>query len=196
MPLQQHSASSQTGLAILLLIVIILAGGWFALKPAFGNYKTAKSNLSATESRLEEKKQAQQSIEKLIADYDSNQQKIEILQSTLPKDLETPQILAMLESLSLQNGLIVEAITISDEELTKLTQNQSIPTPVETQSNPGEVLHTASIGVDLTGSQESFRIWLSALEKNLRLFDIQLLSTSVGNGGDIAFKVQLSVYYQ
>ena len=195
MPLQQHSSSSQTGLIILLLVAIIGAGGWFALKPAYSNYGQAKTLLKETQVRLEEKKNALANMDSLINDYENNQQRIKVLEAALPKELESAQILSTLESLALQNGLLLTNVSISDERTENLAQQQIIPA-TDGFTSSARQLNTALITVALAGSHEGFSSWVRAAELNLRLFDIQLLSASPGETAALEFNVQFNIYYQ
>jgi Tfp pilus assembly protein PilO len=112
---------------------------------------------------------------------------------SIPRDAEVQNVLAQINKISIQAGLTTQSlnfenITVTQPKKEVLVKNNQI----------------TRVDVSLLGSYDSFKTWLSAIESNIRLMDVQSISfsgiatsdTSNKDLGIFNFKVSLNVYYQ
>ncbi|MCX8015990.1 MAG: hypothetical protein N2692_01660 [Patescibacteria group bacterium] len=125
----------------------------------------------------------------------------QMISLTLPKTDELFNVLAQLDKISSESGILIQNITIKPP----LQSATSTATGVDGGSAKASLINAVqSVNVDLSmvGTYESFKTWLNAIETNIRLMDV----TSINFTGVVAsektttnifnFRVNLNFYYQ
>lgn len=203
MSLSTRNAAASKGLIVLLLVIILGAIGWFLAWPEYGNLKTAKSDLVTAQTQKQEKSTLLSDLQGLIDSHKQKQKDLDVLKDALPSAPKIPQLLATLENLALTNMMDIESIRITEDKTAAATtapvtapatsykpttEDQTAGSPAGTAA-PGGVSAAATIRqvkpelvplkieFSVFGEFAAFMSLLDSLEKNIRLFDINLLST-------------------
>jgi Tfp pilus assembly protein PilO len=108
----------------------------------------------------------------------------ELVASALPMGVDLPNLLVRLETLISSSGLVSEAIEVKRGE-----------------EQPGEgVLASSVVNITVLGNYESLKVFLKALEQNLRIFDVETISFAAPalseGGGDFRFSLSIKTYHQ
>jgi Tfp pilus assembly protein PilO len=183
---------------ISLVIVIILVGAalsvFFGLDwPAFKKIGELNGKMSQEKEQYEEQYEAVQIAKSIINQYKSLSNVSQTISLSIPRDAEVQNVLAQINKISIQAGLTTQSlnfenVTVAQPKKEVLVKNNQI----------------TRVDVSLLGSYDSFKTWLSAIESNIRLMDVQSISfsgiatsdTSNKDLGIFNFKVSLNVYYQ
>ncbi len=166
--------------AVLLAVVLIGAGYLFILQPKIFEHKNnPELTLEYQQKILEERKEKLQQLNSLISDYkklpNSHFAKINEL---LPTANEAPIIFTHLSGLAKANDSVLLNASVSelgDRNLTTLFITEDIVVPKD--------LRIAEVTADFMGkvgndSYPYFKQLVGAIEKNIRLFDIQHIAFS------------------
>jgi len=168
------------------------------------------SSIQALKQELILKKEEVTKIEELLTKTQQlNQEYQEVSADTekiflaLPSEEDIPHLLVQFDSLAASNGLLFESIgfgKIAGEEKGEVSYN-------EAQLSTGQVKRTISsflslpLDVKVMGSYDAFRLYVDALEKNIRSMDvngIKFTSQKVGQeelSGIFNFGLLVDVYY-
>ncbi|MEK9175366.1 MAG: hypothetical protein AAB795_02110 [Patescibacteria group bacterium] len=182
---------------ILMFVAGLILLGWIA-RPLWDDIQSLRgqtANINGILSTLNEKKQYQQN---LIEKYNSitDEQLDKLLNQHLPKKPDTGTMLIALERIT----------TASDSRLNnidfkKIEQSRSIslvaPQPKATsQTNESKNYQELSFSFNVTSSYENFKALLRALEKNIRLIDIQTISFGSGSKNTYVFTLSATTYFR
>jgi Tfp pilus assembly protein PilO len=182
---------------ISLVIVLILAGAalgvFFGMDwPAFKKIGELNGKISQEKAQYEDQYEAVQIAKSIINQYKSLSGVNQTISLSVPREAEIQNIIAQINNISLQAGLTTQSINFDNLVVTQpkkdvLVKNNQI----------------TSIDISLLGTYESFKTWLSAIEGNIRLMDVETIAFSGISGaesnknqGIFNFKVSLNVYYQ
>lgn len=189
---------------IIFIIVILLASiiaAWQYVFPLYGEIKTLKTEISQKQETIQNLDAFAQKLGTLKQQYAENEKSIERLYKILPTTEATAEFLNNIDYLSFQSGMILSAINFSKQA----KENKSVASSIEEGKQgvaPQEVKAVApdTILTDFTttGTYESFKSFLSGLEKNLRLTDVQSISfASKGENANLfEFKISAKIYYK
>lgn len=181
---------------ILMFVASLILLGWVG-RPMWDNVQMLReetANINGTLSTLNEKKQYQQDlIEKYNAITD--EQLDRLLVQHLPKKPDTGTLLIALERITRVSNARLNTI-----DFKKVEQPRAAPLVVaKSQSasqKEAELYQELSFTFNLTASYENFKALLRALEKNIRLIDIQ----SIGFGGSVkdnyTFTISAKAYFR
>jgi len=179
-------------IAGLLIIFFVLVASifYFILKPKYNkvryggssNLQTHEELISAQEIYLDKLKNLQknfQSLEKI---------KIDKMFNILPTDKDIPSLFVQLEDIAQINGLSLTSIDmVEKEEITIIRSAEEL----EKQLAPG--IKQLQINLSMqNGNYDKMKNFLSSIENNLRLFDIETLNF---NKDALEFDVNLITYY-
>lgn len=207
----------------LIIIGSLLAAGlivFLLILPAWDSLSNTRSGLSQQEDRLMEIQEVATKIKQLDEEYQGNIEDLQKLVAFLPNKEELPSLLVQLESLASANGLIMESVDFTEVSKQKATAGQS-----KISSESGEIASTKtkneqlaqeevtpevvaaepykilSVNLQLIGGYNSFKNYLRAVEKNLRLMDVVSFNFSTQAGQTtvqtiFSFRININVYYQ
>lgn len=152
--------------------------------PMLQNISDIKKTTETQQKLLEEKRDFIQTVKKLAEKYDGNEDIFKKLDSILPDDQDTPNLIVQLEALAGGNGMILNDFLISETEKTEKVPDYK----------------TVSISLKLNGSYEAFKNFLVTVENNMRLIDINSVNFQTQaeseNNSSFDFDVILKTYYQ
>ena len=181
--LNQHLKS-----IIFLLGVLIFAASYFLLwQPAWQkmNIDYSQAVIKEKEATLTAKKKIWQSLKDTEEIYlsISPEAKARVLEF-LPRDQELPNLYYNLDKLAKAAGYKIVTLVVN-QETDKETN--------EKDSAPKKGLQTLKVNLSLEGSgYQNLKNFLSALENNLRIFDLESLNW---DPSDTSFEVSFKTYY-
>lgn len=203
MPLTRRQAGSRTALLIFVLAVAIALIGWLLVWKTYQGLNTARENQTSARSVYEKKQQTQIDARRLLGEYEANKQTVGDLAVALPDSPKLPQILADLDRLSRQSGLIVQSVKVAEIDL---VQEATAAAEAGAELNIPPNLLPLKINASLAGGYDAFLIFLDLIERNMRLFDVRMLSTESAEASNQAadpsaigltkFNIELRTYYQ
>ena len=169
------------------LIMLIVVGGYYLiLRPKYEQVGLGgQYNLETLEKERAKRQAYLQNLKELIANYQKvNQADIDKLKKILPAEKDIPGLFVQLQALTEKYNLLLAGININEA-------------PAEGQENktPGEIkrlnvsLNLIGLGGDPYAEVKEF---LSGLEYNLRLFDINAVYFSPDSP---VYSVNLFTYY-
>ncbi len=208
-------------LIVLVALVALVTIVFLLIWPAKDSLEITGAALDKEESRFSEVKEIEAKMKELDAKYKGNLSELEKVMFVLPQEEELASLLVQLENLASANGLIMNSVDFervtqkiatlpsviritSEDILPKKTTNSSV-TPASQDAQGSQALvdtyKILSVKLKLSGSYESFKSYLAAVEKNLRLMDITSLSFSAQNQSSpdlsgFSFAATVNVYYQ
>lgn len=133
--------------------------------------------------------------DELINTYNSiPKDKLERLNAMLPPQAEVGNLLVTLERLAAERGIKLRNINFTLERDRSQTAASTELTSQELKASP---LKKVSYTFSISGSYESFRTYLAALEKTLRLVDVGEISFgSAGLANVYDINIRAKSYYQ
>jgi Tfp pilus assembly protein PilO len=175
----------------LLLAAVIV---FFALDmPVFREIGDTNDKIAQEQAQYDEQFQAVQTAKSIINQYRGLASVSQAISLSVPRGAEIENIISQLNNIAAQSGLEVQGVNF---------ETPSLPTiKGGSQANLAEKNKILRISLTLIGSYESFKVWLSSVETNIRLMDVGDISFSSLGGDDQSanrfnFKVTLDTYYQ
>ncbi|HNW96700.1 MAG TPA: type 4a pilus biogenesis protein PilO [Candidatus Paceibacterota bacterium] len=191
--MMKYTTKRNISLTIVLILVGAALGVFFGLDwPAFKKIGELNGKIAQEKIQYQDQYEAVQIAKSIINQYKSLSGVSQTISLSVPREAEIQNIIAQINNVSLQAGLTTqsvnfESVTVTQPKKDVLVKNNQI----------------TRIDISLLGSYESFKTWLSAVEGNIRLMDIEKISFSGISGSDSTknqgmfnFKVSLNVYYQ
>ncbi|HMR55419.1 MAG TPA: hypothetical protein PKD34_02395 [Candidatus Doudnabacteria bacterium] len=177
-------------LQAVLMIVIIVLFGWFILSPKYASTNETKDKLSQVKSQRANLEADQQELNRLIAQLETSEEDIRILDEAVPLSGRPTQIAILIETFARNSALLVEQLNISGlEEAIASGDKAMLADPYK----PGRELRTIEVTVEVTGNTEQFRNFLQLLEQSGRIIDVE--SLLVTSEEDVtSFSVRLKTY--
>lgn len=164
---------------------------WQIILPAYSDVRARQEILNNKKADLQKLEELIGKMNELTSVYKEKETEIEKVWQILPKEKDIPGLLVQFESLAAQSGLILGAIDFSEVEIQEQTGAKS-------QRKLTPPYKKLSVSIRITGSYDAFKNFLSNLESNLRLTDVQSINfVSKGEISDIfEFSLTGNVYYQ
>src|SRR3989344_1644258 len=106
---------SQYSSALIIPILVLIAASavYFFLLPKFKDVRTSREALASKRSAVEQRRNAFESMKKMIADLETKREDLEPLDEAIPTSPDIPELLANIELLARQSGLLISDIQIS-----------------------------------------------------------------------------------
>jgi len=203
MTVSQRRSSTIAGLLTFLLFLGVVLIAWLVLWPEYSRMQTARDNQILVASDLEKIQQELNNAKKVISDYNNQKDKLEVLERALPPAPQVPQILADLEDLASRSGVELKEIRVTEKDReSSIPGGSNASMPPESLSESAGSLPKApelvelKVDVSASATYDNFRTFLDLLEKNMRLFDVQVLTSEGAEESLPSFSVVLSTFYQ
>ncbi|HPH52423.1 MAG TPA: type 4a pilus biogenesis protein PilO [Candidatus Portnoybacteria bacterium] len=172
------------------IIIAILGLGFIGIVifldiPAVQNILVIKKDIKTQQDLFDKKNEFVQTVEKLAEKYAGNENVFNQLNFILPDNQDEPNLIIQLEAIAHGSGIILNNIAITEgvKEEGKMSDYGIM-----------------NIGLKLNGNYESFKGFLSIVESNLRLIDINSIDFDARAKEEIDanfdFNVILKTYYQ
>lgn len=183
------------------------------IQPAYENAQQTKARKNSLQTFIDSEKTVVERIQKLINSYKGEGQVQQAVSEVLPIEKDVAGALAQLYGLAQNNGLSAKAFTISAvPALKKRGASNAAPGIPEASSFETALqkqVGALSFGLQLSGSYENLKNLLSALETNIRIFDVATIdvqpvlstatakSVSAGMPTDsFNYSITVNTYYQ
>ncbi|PIW75575.1 MAG: hypothetical protein CO002_01260 [Candidatus Portnoybacteria bacterium CG_4_8_14_3_um_filter_44_10] len=187
--------------AVVILLASIIAA-WQYVFPLYGKIKTLKTEVGQKQETMQRLSVFAQKLETLKQQYAESEKSIERLYKILPATGSTADFLNNADYLSFQSGMILGAINFSKQagksaSIVSFAEG-GVPGAASQEAEATAVPEVISVDFSTTGTYESFKSFLSGVEKNLRLTDVQSISFA-GKGEDanlFEFRISANIYYK
>lgn len=163
---------------------------WLVI-PEYRALGEAKAERERASAQLEEKKDFIIKVKRLEAQYREIGDTAKKVAQIIPAEPDVPNLLAEIPTMALQHGMVLKDLTFSvrgDAE-------------ARDSSASGEAGSYQSMDASLvvTGTYDGLKIFLRALERELRIMDVLTLQFSIPTGDDqlqlFTFSITLRMYY-
>ena len=162
---------------------IIAAAGiifWVFAMPLYDGVAAARSALADRKTLLDGRAAIMVNVTKLTKEYSEHADEIQRFADVVPPQKSTAELISAIQALATQNGLQLTALALgsSQTDTEALYQNQSLD-------------------IGLNGTYPAFKSFLTALEKNIRIIDLQSVDASPTgeNSPIISFRIKGTAYY-
>lgn len=205
---KQLKKNSNPGLFVACLIMSFLLLT-LLVWPKYGNYKANQKVLKEAETENQRLVDEKASVLAAINDMENNNADLTKAELAIPSKQDEPDVYALIETLAQSANLKLGSLQVS--EPLPVAQSTAIPgaptsdgavTPVAATPTSAAPILPAIIGVtqlniEVLGDVAGFNQFLSAVENNLRIIDVQSIDvSSVADRDQLSFRVLLKTYYQ
>lgn len=200
-------------LSALAMVLIFAAGYVFLLRPKYEQIRSSGSfDQETLNAGVTKRQNYLNDIRKLNDNYSKiNQSEIERLKKILPSEADIAGLFASMQILTTKSGILLTSINIAEAAETAasartpsaaasagdIDDGEGMPaaaTATRTTAASGKI-GKLNITLNLQGSENNYsdiKAFLTALENNLRLFDVNAVFFSPGSP---AFSISLTTYY-
>ena len=169
----------------IILFAVSLAVIFWILLPIYNDIKLTIDLKKQSENSLNDRIKLSSNLEALIGQYNQRSDDVSTFNKIIPEGQNIPELLVNLEALASENGLIFSGVDFTTKDLKALG------------------VKTLIMAVRVKGSYISFKNYLSAMEKSLRIFDVMSISFSgISRGAtninlnNLEFNLSISTYFQ
>ena len=185
----------------IVLIILSLAGLAVILfldVPGVQSVLQLRTDIETQKQALIDKQDLFTRISKLSEAYKENKDNIDKMEMILPAKEDVPNLLVQVESLVFEQGLILNKLELSaptQESGGKAITPEEIMAQKNSTTKGYKVLN---INLGFTGDYSALKNFLKAVEENIRLIDVEVISIAPESEGMGIFKFDLSLktYYQ
>lgn len=175
---------------IVLIIVVLVLFGWFILLPKNNAYQEQSSQLVTLQTEKNSLSDDQERLNRLIAEMGDSDKEVKVLDEALPLSDRPTKIAVMLESYAQSSAMSLEQLNIADMDKQISAANTAL---LEDPYGVSRQLQTIKIDINVSGSIEQFRNFLTLLETSGRIIDISSFSVSSGDDAE-RFNLKLVTY--
>lgn len=163
-----------------LLIATALFLFWVFPYGEYTKISALKTALADRETLIKQRTDIQSQVKSLTTQYNQQSSAIQVLTAVVPTKKETAEIISAVQVMATQSGIQLGGINFTTGALQA--------------ERPYNVL---SISMSGSGSYNSVRSFLDAMERNIRLMDVQNIKMSVDRqrGSIVDFDLQANVYF-
>lgn len=189
-----------SGLIVPLLILTVVAVGFFVLRPKYRALKDLKQIAVTKENDVSLKEAQLSGIEDLIADFRQKEDELAVLDEALPAAPRIPELLANLDALTQSSGLLVANLQLTmPPALSKAEARTDIARSQRPEGNLGGTENVAIVQMDMIvkGQYTTLKTFLQNLEQTMRLTDILSFSfTPVQRETGVQeYAIKMQTYY-
>lgn len=165
-----NSSRNLTLLLVVLTIIILGGGGYFA----YDQYNSLQAKRAELEVRNKEKEQKQQELEnlkQLASEYAKIESEAVKVNDALPSKENLPELLYELEAIARKEaGVLFQGVSFSE------VKDQKAAAASVAASKTG--LQKIALNIKIKGTYQGLKKYLSAVEKNIRLFEVASINFS------------------
>ena len=176
---------------LLALVVIILY-----ILPKYSDWQSNKSAALAIQQQIDSLNLEKTSVLASINTINTNQTNFNLVNLAIPSKPQLSDVFAHLEVLAKSSNLALSAMQGNDPTLTPDATAGQANTVAGAASSPSPTIGVVPVQIQLRGTVDNLKSFLTALELSLRLIDVQSINIDQGENNSLAFTVQLNTYYQ
>lgn len=188
--------------ALIPIIAVIGAVGLFFtyVQPTFSDIRVAQVEVEQYSEAVGQAEQLRTRIDELKMRMDSlTSEDLERLEALVPDVVDEVSLFVDIDALAQAHGIVLQNIKVGKFELSVDEEHEealaflagSDPHALSSQDNSYESL---DIGFQISGTYESFRAFLSDLERSLSLMDVMKVHFTVLEGDITEFELVIRVY--
>lgn len=156
-----------------IIFVIFFLVIWLVLIPVWSDVSALRKEVGLKKTSIELEKKIIEKLNSINQVLDTQKSNVERLEQAIPGSEFKPELISIMESLANQNGLSLTSVGIeSASESAVSSRKGSSKDPVSTISN-------LSVSVVASGTYSSFKSWLEAVQKSLRILDISKITFAI-----------------
>lgn len=190
-----------------ILPIFVLGAGlgvYFFVLPKYQTLNENRTQLEAKRADLNSKKSSLSGVKSLVKSLDTDRDKLQQVEEALPAAPAVPELLANLDHLAQKSGMLVNNIEMTlprneDEEggprgSTELSRGERMDNLISSADNIGII----QIDMNLIGPYSNFKTFLQNLQQNMRLMDINSITSALGadEQGNQHYSIKVYSYYQ
>ncbi len=190
-PISRKASFSGTIIEVVFLLILSVVTYFYLVSPKYGEYKTARSELSVIQSKQNALQKQVQDFDKLVQDLADNTRGVGALDAVLPIDSKPSKLYVLLENFMQSSGLSTGSVSVDSNALTVVAGNTA------TVADNAQAEHTvipSRISISGVGTIDQLSNLLRFIETSTRLLEINNLDVSQGRGDQILFKIGLQAY--
>ncbi|MDP2676449.1 MAG: type 4a pilus biogenesis protein PilO [bacterium] len=181
----------------LILSIVILGGAvvvfLFFARPELDKISLLRAEEGEISQSLAELQELARLRDALLSQYNAvNPLDIERLDKIVPSKIDSGLLIAELESFAQQYNIVLESISITDEQQQRTQQQQRGTIVREVAEQPFEKL---PLTLSIVGTYSSFRNFLTRLEMNTRVIDIAEIRFNAGDEDFYEFQIDANTYW-
>lgn len=157
------SIKKYTPIIFVLIIIGLIAGGYFFILPKYQEFNQKKKEVEFTDEEFRAKEEYLFNIENTLKELLKYEEEVSKIDSALPSDPSIAALLNYFQKESSQNGLILKDIDVSG---------------LFTQEAAGDKIQKMPFSLTVAGSYASFKNFVLAVYKNTRLIEIKSIKFS------------------
>lgn len=157
------------------------------LAPEYRAVNALRGELATKTEFLEKEERIVEQVQQLFSQYQGVQALEQTISLALPKDEGTAQLVNQMLTIARNAGIVVESFSLG-----------SGPLKVNTKPGAKSVapkIAAVTIAIDATGAYEAFKVFLQAIETNIRVMDVGNVKV-VPKGDGLGYQLQATAYYQ
>lgn len=158
------------------IVIVIFLITYFFVYPAVLEVKNNKKDLLISQKTIEQKENTLSKFKEVSVKYKAAQSDFQKLNQMLPSEPDIVSQLIQIETLTGNNGLIMEDISFGSWQASKENQVGILP-----------------VNLEVTGSYSAFKNFLEAIAKNLNLMDVEAISFQPSKEGEEKYTFSLVI---
>lgn len=171
----------------IIFLAAAVAFFWLWTMPLFNDISALDAEKASLDNALAKSKELQTLRDNLLSQYNAiSQDDLGRIDKLLPQQLESGDLITTIENRAKFHNLLLKNINIS-----KVPQSGDSGEAFGALSLPYKSMPLSFV---VSGRYDSFSSFLTELEKNLRLIDVEALSFSAGGGESHEFSINTKTY--
>lgn len=171
------------------LLFLVISGVlvWGFIDPTYERIKDLRANESEFNQALNRSRELQEVRDQLLARYNAfPQSELVRLEKLVPDHIDNVRLILDLDAMASKYGMRVRNVTIESDNA------RSDRGAVGDDEKPYE---SVILSFSVSGTYDTFRLFLSDLERSLRLADVVALSFSANESGLYTYTVSIKTYW-
>lgn len=173
--------------ALLIAFILIMI---FLVFPQQSLVSEQKNQLAADAASQQELANYEAKLNSLLSDLQSssNEANLLLLDAAIPLDTRISKVHYLLDSLAKVSGMTVLNINFDSAELVSAAKD-------EPKAGAKGNLKTIEGTANFSGTIEQFKQFLTLLETNSRIVDLDTIEVAVAENSDLLFKLKIKTYF-
>lgn len=188
-----------SGIGVPLLVLLAGLAAYFLILPKFSALRAAREELAAKRADVQSRQGQLSTVKQLAADYETKKNRLGPIDEALPDAPRIPELLANIDALAKQSGLLVSSLQITPVSINVKPGETQGALPERTRLLlSAENLGVLEIDLGLKGKYPNVKAFLANLEQNLRLMDTDNINFGLVEieSGLQEYNLQIQTYYQ
>jgi len=168
-----------------ILLIACFGVGYFFTNQQWAGYNQVKADVAQKETQQRELNDALASVQAFITAYKSRLSDAAMVNLALPaKGSDLPNLLSSIEEMAKASGVVLSNFQVTD------------PVAVSGKAALENSIQTQKIDLVASGSYASFVNFMTRLQGNLRLMDLDHVTVKADENGQLQYNISLRTYYQ